>query len=180
VNTLRELHADIDSRVQAIAAEHPGWLCRKGCDGCCRSLAEVPRLTEAEWRLLREGLAALPEATLRGIARAMTEFDATRPIICPLLDRAAGACRVYDHRPVACRTYGFYVQRDLGLYCRDIEARVSEGRYADVVWGNQDIVDRRLKDLGDTRDLPEWFEEWFGRGERAESASTTRRAAKPV
>ena len=27
--------------------------------------------------------------------------------------------------PVACRTYGFYVQRDLGLYCRDIENRVA-------------------------------------------------------
>ncbi len=46
--------------------------------------------------------------------------------------------RFYAQRPVACRTYGFYVQRELGLYCGDIEARVAGGELADVVWGNHD------------------------------------------
>ena len=48
--------------------------------------------------------------------RALTE-QATRPAVCPMLDETASACRVYEYRPVACRTYGFYVQHDLGLYC---------------------------------------------------------------
>jgi Fe-S-cluster containining protein len=46
---------------------------------------------------------------------------------------------VYTQRPVACRTYGFYVQRKLGLYCRDIESREAEGALVDVVWGNHPI-----------------------------------------
>ena len=67
---------------------------------------------------------------------------------------------VYVHRPVACRTYGFYVQRDQGLYCKGIESRVADGDWADVIWGNQDSIDRRLSALGDSRDLTEWFALW--------------------
>ncbi|QSA98820.1 YkgJ family cysteine cluster protein [Methylococcus sp. EFPC2] len=159
MNTLSQIQADIEARVRAIRGEHLDWLCRLGCDGCCRRLAEVPRLTLAEWELLREGLAALPPAQLREIDQEIAALaeQSSRPIVCPLLDRSAGACRVYAHRPVACRTYGFYVQRDQGLYCKDIESRVAGGAWGEVVWGNQDAIDRRLCDLGDTRELTDWF-----------------------
>jgi Fe-S-cluster containining protein len=112
--------------------------------------------------LLREGLAALPPEQLREISQKITALaeQSTRPIICPMLDQTTGACRVYAHRPVACRTYGFYVQRDLGLYCKDIESRVADGAWAEVVWGNQDAIDRRLSALGDTRELAEWLGSW--------------------
>ncbi|BBL69854.1 YkgJ family cysteine cluster protein [Methylogaea oryzae] len=163
VDTLAELHADIDARVSAIIADgHGEWLCRVGCDACCRRLAAIPDLTEAEWLRLREGLAELSPELLREISRDMAALAErpVRPIVCPLLDRAEGACRVYAHRPVACRTYGFYVQRDQGLYCKDIEAQVAEGRWAEVVWGNHDAVDRRLSGLGGTRHLTEWFFGW--------------------
>jgi hypothetical protein len=53
----------------------------------------------------------------------------------------------------ACRTYGFYVQRDLGLYCGDIESRVAADRLPDVVWRNHDAVDHRLAGMGEGRDL---------------------------
>ena len=133
-----------------------------GCDGCCRRLAEVPRLTAAEWDWLREGLAALPLEQLREIRQDIAALadQPSRPIVCPLLDQSTGLCRVYAHRPVACRTFGFYVQRDQGLYCKDIESRVAGGEWADVVWGNQDAIDRRLGSLGDTRELTEWFASW--------------------
>jgi Fe-S-cluster containining protein len=75
-----------------------------------------------------------------------------------MLDESEGACPVYAQRPVACRTYGFYVQRELGLYCADIEARVAGGELDDVVWGNHDAVDHALGALGDVRALTEWFE----------------------
>jgi hypothetical protein len=29
-----------------------------------------------------------------------------------------------------------------------------------VVWGNQDVIDNRLGDLGDTLELTEWFVRW--------------------
>jgi len=84
----------------------------------------------------------------------------SRPVVCPLLDLATGACPVYAQRPVACRTYGFYVQRELGLYCHDIESRVADGALADVVWGNHDAIDRRLASLGEILALTDWFERW--------------------
>jgi Fe-S-cluster containining protein len=159
MNILTQLYADIDARVRAIRDGHHDWPCRQGCDGCCRRLAEIPRLTAAEWDWLRDGLAALPPEQLRDIGEDIAALagQQARPLVCPLLDRRAGACRVYAHRPAACRTYGFYVQRDQGLYCNDIASRVANGDWAEVVWGNQDAAERRLCGLGDSRDLTEWF-----------------------
>ena len=101
----------------------------------------------------------MPPERLQEISQEIAALagQVSRPIVCPMLDRADGACLVYAQRPVACRTFGFYVQRDLGLYCKDIESRVADGTLAEVVWGNHDNIDRRLCDLGEPRDLPEWF-----------------------
>ena len=153
------LHADIDTRVQSIRQDRADWPCTKGCDHCCRQLADVPQLSEAEWNLLREGLAALSADRLAAIRDEVATLSAghSRPVTCPLLDRSSGACPVYLQRPVACRTYGFYVQRDGGLYCSTIETRVADGSLADTVWGNQDAVDRDLAAMGDARPLTEWF-----------------------
>lgn len=165
MNALTQLHADIDARVQSIRDDHSDWLCGLGCDGCCKKLADIPLLTAAEWAWLEKGLTALLPDQLRKIGQdiaALTE-QSSRPIVCPLLDRQSGACRVYIHRPVACRTYGFYVQRDLGLYCKDIESRVAEGSWSEVIWGNQDAIDLRLSSApGETLELTEWFMRWQG------------------
>ena len=172
---LSRLHIEIDARVHAIRAGRPDWLCGKGCDNCCRRLAEAPQLTEAEWNLLREGLVALPSERLREISRDMAALaeQRSRPVVCPLLDHTTGACPVYAQRPVACRSYGFYVQRDLGLYCRDIESRVADGALADVVWGNHDGIDRQLAGLGESRPLTEWFACWERHEQAATSADNT-------
>lgn len=171
MNTLAQLLADIDARVHAVRRDRPDWLCAKGCDSCCRRLAEVPRLSMAEWDLLREGLVTLAEDRLGEIGRAIENL-ASGPLICPLLDLTTGACPVYAQRPVACRTYGFYVQRELGLYCRDIEARVAAGALSEVVWGNHDAIDQRLAGLGQMRSLSEWFAQWRrAAGERVNSVS---------
>lgn len=166
MTTLAQLHGDIDARVQAIRENRPDWLCGKGCDRCCRQLAEVPQLTSAEWGLLREGLAGLPPKQFEEICRNMAALHSqqSRPITCPMLDIAAGTCPVYAQRPVACRTYGYYVQRDKGLFCRDIESRAADGALADVVWGNHDAIDHSLAGLGESRALTEWFERWLAAG----------------
>lgn len=168
MNKLAQLHADIEARVQAIHGDHPNWLCRLGCDGCCRRLAEVPRLTAEEWDWLREGLATLPPERLREIGQDVDTLagQLSRPIVCPLLDQSEGACLVYAYRPVACRTYGFYVQRNQGLYCKDIESRVAAGDWVGVVWGNQDAIDRQLHSSSSTRELTEWFARWKAGGNK--------------
>lgn len=173
--SLSELHADIDARVGVIREDRPDWLCSKGCASCCRRLADVPQLTADEWALLQQGLAALPPARLRDIARDIETLAAQRPnpVVCPLLDRTTDACLVYAQRPVACRTYGFYVQRELGLYCHDIESRVASGALADVVWGNHDAIDRRLAALGETRALTAWFADREGEVQTADFLSGT-------
>ena len=159
---LSKLHLDIDARVQSIREGHADWLCGKGCDSCCKRLAEVPQLTSTEWDLLREGLAELAPERLQEISRKIAALagSISRPVICPLLDHSTGACPVYAHRPVACRTYGFYMQRDLGLFCRDIENLVAAGALPNVVWGNHDAIDHRLVSLGESRPLTEWFADW--------------------
>ena len=159
---LTQLHADIDARVQAIRESRPDWLCRRGCAACCHRLADIPQLTRPEWDLLQEGLEALPTGEREAIHhRVLALADQnSRPILCPMLDEAAGACRVYPHRPVACRTYGFFVERNLGLYCKDIEAQVERGELSMVIWGNQDRIARSLNELGEARDLTEWFQNW--------------------
>ena len=160
--SLSRLHADVESRVQAIRADQPQWLCGKGCAGCCRRLADVPQLTAAEWVLLQEGLAKLSAERLGQISRDLTALadHRERPIVCPLLDRSTNACPVYAQRPIACRSYGFYAQRDKGLYCAAIEAQVADGFLDDVVWGNHDAIDHRLAGLGEARPLTDWFARW--------------------
>ena len=155
------LHADLEARAQAIRENRPEWPCRAGCGQCCRQLAAVPQLKAAEWALLQAGLATLRPEALREIRQRVAALAGqnTRPVTCPFLDQTANACLVYAQRPVACRAYGFYVQRDLGLYCHDIESLVATGALVEVVWGNYDAIERRLAGLGETRALSEWFDE---------------------
>jgi len=147
---LLELHREIDARTREIAASRPAWPCRKGCAECCRRLADLPRLTAAEWDMVAEGLANQSVETQAAIRGRIESLAADRaPFTCPFLDRESESCLIYESRPVACRTYGFYVERDRGLYCGEIEKRVDSGEFADVVWGNVAGVDARLASLGE-------------------------------
>ncbi|NJD04957.1 MAG: YkgJ family cysteine cluster protein [Methylococcaceae bacterium] len=159
---LVQLFEDVEMRVASIRDAHGDWPCRSGCDGCCRRLAEVPWLTQTEWIWLQAGLSRLPPEQFRDIGRSIAVLaeKPSTPVVCPMLQRSDGTCRVYPHRPLACRTYGFYMQRGVGLYCKEIEARVAAGRWAGVVWGNQDALERRCAGLGEPRALTEWFLNW--------------------
>ena len=174
MNPLFELQRTIDQRVDSIRQNRPDWLCGKGCDSCCKRLAEIPQLTAAEWDLLRSGLEALPPERLGEISCGIAALArlSTRPIVCPLLEQSTGACPVYAQRPIACRTYGFYTQRELGLYCHEIETQVATGALADVVWGNHDAIDQQLKGLGASKPLTEWFISW-------ENSKPTKRITQP-
>lgn len=159
MSPLDPLDRDIDARVANIRATHPDWLCGKGCDQCCRQLAALPQLTEAEWTRVKAGLAALPETQQTEIAERLSLLGEApvRPVTCPLLDPISGACPIYPQRPIACRTYGYYVERDRGLICQQIETQAAGGRLDNVIWGNQEAIDRALAASGPTRSLYAWF-----------------------
>jgi len=119
----------VERRARATSETHAWWPCRRGCDTCCRRLADVPQLVRAEWALLEEGLAALaPDVRAEVAARIerLADEPPRGPITCPMLDEEEGACLVYAHRPGACRTYGFYVERELGLHCALVTDAVAE------------------------------------------------------
>lgn len=162
MNKLTQLHEDIDARVNVIRENHATWQCKIGCDGCCHRLAEIPQLTSSEWNLLRDGLTNLSPEILNEITQTVAELStqSSHFVVCPMLDKSQGICRVYEYRPVACRTYGYYVQHDKGLYCSAILEQVNNGELDEVVWGNQNTIDRQLNHLGDSKTLTEWFAGW--------------------
>lgn len=149
MDVLRVLDNQIAARCAATTAQVEDWPCRSGCDHCCRHLAREPLLTLEEWLRLQPRLTAEireRNAQLQG-----------PPFVCPFLHQHNGACGVYEQRPIACRTYGFYVERDQGLYCHQIRERVESGEFAQVTWGNQTAIDRRLDELGGRRTLSHWI-----------------------
>jgi Fe-S-cluster containining protein len=154
--TLHVIENEVGFRVKEIARTHGNWPCRKGCDECCRSLASQPRVTQDEWSAIAASLDALPLETAKLVRlRILESDDASRPIVCPFLDGSAGACLIYEARPVACRTYGFYVERENVLGCHRIAALASES--PDVIWGNHAAVDKQLQALGVSAKLSTWL-----------------------
>lgn len=136
MTTLYRIQEETRLRAGAIASSHGDWPCRKGCDECCRSLAAVPRISREEWQQISAAIDELPGVTAQQARQRIRAAAAlSRPIVCPLLDLQTGACLVYHARPVACRAYGFYAERDRVLGCGQIESVAAHS--PDVVWGNQ-------------------------------------------
>ncbi|MBL8175424.1 MAG: YkgJ family cysteine cluster protein [Bryobacterales bacterium] len=112
--------------------------CRKGCFGCCIGPFPITLMDAAR---LRDGLATLPpverhrilERAHQSIAEirnlgypgdlhtGLLTFLHAEEILfappylnlpCPVLDLETGACTLYGHRPIACRTYGLAITLD--------------------------------------------------------------------
>ena len=156
VTGLYQIQEAVRLRVEQIVASQPNWPCRKGCDDCCRSLASMPQVTRNEWELIAAALDALPAETA-GMVRGRIRDSASgvAPFVCPLLDVEFGTCLVYEARPVACRAYGFYAERQYVLGCSRIESIGHES--PDVIWGNHAALEERLRALGEARSLYEWL-----------------------
>jgi Fe-S-cluster containining protein len=155
----RSLHVideRIDARVRATRAEHPWWPCAAGCDHCCRSLPHLPTISDPEWARLRDAISELPASVQAEIVERTEQAPASGPVTCPLLDRGRGICRVYEARPIACRTYGFYTERDGGLHCDKVTRAVAD---RDVIWGNGEAIADDLRAFGPVRSLVEHLRE---------------------
>lgn len=79
--------------------------------------------------------------------------------MCPMLDEREGACLVYAHRPGACRTYGYYVERGDMLGCERVATAVAgSGEEDAIVWGNEEGVREALARVsGEALPLTEWL-----------------------
>ncbi|MCA1732172.1 MAG: YkgJ family cysteine cluster protein [Acidobacteria bacterium] len=113
-----------DAHFAGVAGKQPEALaCRRGCSLCCHGLFEI---SAADISVLADGLASLPPAVREEILHRAEATVATlgHPVIqectpeekeaffiraddvpCPAL-AADGACLVYEHRPLVCRTFG--------------------------------------------------------------------------
>lgn len=163
---LHSLDESIDARVAAIRAERDWWPCRRGCDSCCRQLAHPPELSPAEWERVDAAVAKLsaPMQALVGqridaLLQQIAEQTLSLAVVCPYLDEQEGACRIYESRPIACRTYGFFVARDHDQYCEQIETEVNHHRDEAIVWGNGESIRQKVERLSGT---PISFEGHYG------------------
>lgn len=153
---LLDIQTSIERRTFHITSAHENWPCRKGCSDCCRHLASEPRVSESEWRQMESAIDALPVESASAARRRIHETAGReRPVICPLLDTETDACLIYDARPIACRAYGFYAERDKVLGCSQIESLARET--PDVVWGNHAALDAQTQELGVAAPLSEWL-----------------------
>lgn len=151
---LQDLDARIELRVQSIRLGRDWWPCRRGCDHCCRHLAHPPELSAAEWARVDKAVAQLPvlerttvEQKIDALLQQIIEDASNSSIVCPYLNEQEGACRIYDFRPVACRTYGFFVARDHDQFCQQIESEVNERGEDAIVWGNAETIRHDVKQI---------------------------------
>jgi Fe-S-cluster containining protein len=129
---------------KAAAQTIPGEIaCRAGCFGCCVGLFDIS-LPEAA--LVRAGVARLSGEDREDVVRRAREIveetaaifpgDASAGLLdadrseeedddyfavvadraCPMLELPSGRCRIYEDRPITCRTYGFAWSRDGAVF----------------------------------------------------------------
>jgi Fe-S-cluster containining protein len=129
---------------RAAARTVPGEVaCRAGCFGCCVGLfdislpeaalvrAGVARLTVEDRedvirrarRIVEESAAAFPGDVRTGLLDPDRSEDADDDYFavvadraCPMLELPSGRCRIYEERPITCRTYGFAWSKDGAVF----------------------------------------------------------------
>lgn len=138
----RHLIQIVDAAFAEAQRRAGAWLqCAPGCGECCHRPFPI---TAADTRRLQRGLALAPvdlaaDIRARGQALwrrmthdfpgndatgALTGDDAWREWFfnrmtghaCPILDDATQACRLYEHRPIACRLAGPAIQAGPGIF----------------------------------------------------------------
>ena len=131
--------------------------CGRGCSLCCYGLFEVG---SADIPILDEGLSGLHPSRRQMIVRRAAEiiaesrhpnlrestpyekdafFARTASVACPNLDDS-GACMVYQHRPLVCRTFGLPLRdgkRYLGDVCELNFNQASDQQRLSAAWDLQ-------------------------------------------
>lgn len=148
-------------RVRHIAGEWsrlvaPDAACRRGCSHCCHINTEVPRseaqlIAKASGRTLQE-----PAVKLGWTSTPPEKFLG---VPCPFL--RDGACSIYAHRPLACRTL---------LSMADDEAlcELRPGENVPVPYANATALQATFFQVAQQEDWAD-IREWFAPGDPASS-----------
>ena len=126
-----------DAFFGSVMQDQPANLqCGKGCSLCCHGLFEIG---SGDVPIIAEGLRAMHPSRRAMVVRKAQEivassrhpnlrdcslqekdafFDRTASTPCPNLDES-GACMMYEHRPLVCRTFGLPL-RDGARYIGDV------------------------------------------------------------
>jgi Fe-S-cluster containining protein len=138
-----------DAHFARVMAKQPDALaCRRGCSLCCHGLFEI---SAADISVLADGLTALPPAVRDEIvkrAEAMAEalelpviqeltpeakeafFVRADDVPCPALGEG-GACLVYEHRPLVCRTFGLPLRDGANFIGEECELNFLDSTFDD-------------------------------------------------
>ena len=150
---LKILDSEISSRCKVVHQQKADWPCRAGCAQCCKTLKEPMQVTEPEWRRLQSAIDKLESTDYENVMQGLdiwSKVEAGVEHICPMLG-SDDRCLVYDARPIACRTYGYYVASDgQGRWCSIIEARDD---LHEVIWG----YERSLRTENNLICLSDWL-----------------------
>ena len=90
------------SKLQAMLEGRPITCGGPGCNSCCRGDIEV---SGAE---LADVLPRIPARAFADVLERAEEIEGDywrERAPCPILDQETGLCPIYEHRPMACRTY---------------------------------------------------------------------------
>lgn len=171
--TYRDILRRADAFFRKVVAEQPGNLqCGKGCSFCCHGLFEIGSgdlATLADGleqlhpgkrkRVIREALRILESTAhpdLRECSAPEKEafFARTDGVACPSLDEH-GACMMYEHRPIVCRTFGLPL-REGRSYIGDIcELNFTDATQAEKESAAWNLLDEDVVGPDDQFTIPE-------------------------
>lgn len=105
MSRLAELTGKVDGFFQRVAARHGADMqCATGCSDCCHVRLTI---TAVEAAAIRAHVAGMPRARRRLLV------DGAAADRCAALD-PAGRCRIYDARPLVCRSHGVPIRMQRG------------------------------------------------------------------
>ena len=163
-----------DTHFRRVLDEQPGAMeCRLGCTLCCQGLFEI---SAADLVVLMEGLRQLDPQVLDHLVRKSREsierFD--HPVLssldeaerreffdgpaagesCPALS-AEGACTIYAHRPLLCRTFGLPVREGKEYRGEECELNFTSSSRADKERAAWDLEWEDAVDPQELRTIPQ-------------------------
>jgi Fe-S-cluster containining protein len=153
--TYKSILQQADRHFASVMQSQPQNLqCGAGCSLCCYGLFEIG---SGDVPVIAEGLGQLHPSTRRKVIRRAVEivessdhpnlrecsaeekeafFDRTQSTPCPNLDDA-GLCRMYEHRPLVCRTFGLPLRegrRYIGDICELNFTAASKSERMKAAW----------------------------------------------